>query len=312
MAVETKPRHLSYRRAVWIKPYTHGGSLQALIIDALGKLPHVENTRVRRGEQILELRHRIKEDKTFKGGALTMLHVAAYTPKDAASTVPITQGTVDSDLSSLPAPAGQEFLDGDIMAIVLENDVCLCTSNSNETALYTYIFGLLRTSGYAEGELGFEIRKVANREALKSLVSSGVREIQFDFVAYQASIDAFNKNPAKKLGEYLSGVFGADSTIDELLDREGVQVNLNIKADGRVQNGAAQDALGALAQEIVDEEADGFVIETKGGDRITPSELSIRRRTSVEKDAKTISHTHAWQKLKDFYEYVGDNKLNQF
>lgn len=312
MVVETKPRHLSYRRAVWLKPHTHGGNLQALIMDALEKLPLIENTRVKRGEQILELRHRIKEDKTFKVGALTMLHIAAYTPKDAASTVPMTQGTADSDLSSLPPPAGQEFLDGDIMAVVFENDVCLCTSNSNEIAFYIYIFGLLRSAGYAESELGFEIRKVANRAALKNLVASGVRQIQFDFVAYQESINAFNNKPAKKLGDYLSSMFSSDSNIEELLDREGIQVNLNIKADGRVQNGAAQNALGSLAQEIVEDDADGFVIETKGGDRITPSELSIRRPASIEKDAKTIRYAHAWQKLKDFYEYVVDNKLNEF
>lgn len=313
MASKTKPRPLSYRRAVWFIQPAHKKDLQSLVREALDKLPNIEDTRVPRGEQVLELRHRVKAGATGKIGPVTLLHVAAYTPKDSASLVPIAIGPNDADLSEMAPPANHEFLDGDLMVLIYGNDICICTSNATEAAFYTFVIGILEKIGYLDKDLRFEIQKVANRDALEELVKDGVREVTFDFVAYEASMVAFGNKPRGfSLKEAFNAILGKDSGVDELIEQQGVQGLLTIRADGRVAHGAAQHALAGLARQVVEDDAEGFVIETKGGDRITPSELSIRRTVDIEKNAKTIKHADAWGHLMDFYEFINERKLNEF
>jgi hypothetical protein len=312
VASNSKVRPLSYRRAVWFAASSHGKDLQTLLKEALDAFPNIEDTRIARGDQILEVRHKIKEATAFSSGSVTLIHVAAYTPKDFASLVPMKLGPEDADLTAMPPPEGHEFLDGDVMALLSGNDVCICVSGATEGALYIYLIKLFEKLGFTTQDLRFEIQKVANRSALKELVSEGVREITFDFATYELSIESLMSKKGPSLMGSIGAFFGADSGVDDLLGREGVQGFLTLKADGRVAHGAAQRALAGFASQVVDEEADGFVIETKTGDRITPSELSIRRYVPVEKDAKTIKHADAWSKLISFYEFVVDQNLNEF
>lgn len=307
-----KQRSLTYRRARWLGVSSHKKTLQTLVREALDALPNVEDTKVIRPDgQILELRHRIKASSTGSAGHVTMIHIAAYTPRDTASTVPMSSGTPDADLASLPPPRGQEFLDGDLMALLRNDDVCVCTSNTHEAVLQLYLMSLLQLNGVELADLKFELQKVANRKALKKLVANGVKEVTFDFVAYDASIAASGKSGGQWKG-LVDAVLGKDKSLDEIVSQAGVQSLLTFKADGRIAHGAGQGALVELANHVLDEEADGFVIHTKSGDKITSSEMSIRRRRPLDKDGKTVKHNHAWAALSDFYEYIVQNNINEF
>lgn len=281
-------------------------------MEALTAFPSVEATRVVRADQVLEVRHRLPAASGAKVGAVTLLHVAAYTPNDPASLVPIQAGVADADLSETPPPPGSEFLDGDLMALIFGNDVCICTSGLTEASLNYYLYRLFDKMGLPFVEAMFEIQKVANRKALEDLVSHGVREISFDFVTYESSISASKARGGSVIAEALASLFARDASVEDLLHQSGVQGLLTLKADGRVAHGAAQYALSDLARRVVSEDADGFVIETKAGDKITPSELSIKRSVALEKDAKTIKYTEAWNELISFYDFVNENGLNQF
>ena len=112
----TKQRTISYHRANW--PDLNDGNLQEVIASCLEQFPDVETTRVDLNDGLAEIRHR-----KFSNNML-FLHVAAWTDRQEASTVPHNVTGENSDLQSHPPAKDWDYLDGDGMMLIKDSD-CL-------------------------------------------------------------------------------------------------------------------------------------------------------------------------------------------
>jgi len=304
-SVGFKARTLHYRRALWAHD-KNIGSLEAKVRSALRRCPSTETTRVPLRGGVAEVCHR-------KLGRNARLHVAAYTPDEEASLVPLTSGVEENDLEVLDAPEGTEFMDGDLMFRVNGDSVIMCPSGVHPNLCARYLQGLFATAGLAEDSLAFELVAIADVNKVQLIERHGVKSVELDVAMYQESVSAIqDRRERGRLERHLTGplrdilglIFDADPTLDELVSAENLQAKLVLSFDRRRRGRLAQESVKDLAQRIVDEGMPddlGFTINTPAG-RITSDKLALRKEVELPIFGKTVSHEAAWREVDIYFE----------
>jgi hypothetical protein len=71
-------------------------------------------------------------------------------------------------------------------------------------------------------------------------------------------------------------------------------------------------ALESMAKQIVDEDDDGFMIETLGGEKIRHSQVTVRKSAFLPRYGKSVHRQDAWRALEEyFYELQAGGILEQ-
>jgi len=310
---EFKNKKLYYRRAKWEGQAKK--TLQAYLSEAHDLLDTV-------GKRSFAISHGAEiRGANYKNDNGLYLQIASYIPGEATSIIDKNKAAKQSNISAKPAPTGADYLAGDVFVYINGNHVILCPSGAREKVVETYFWHILRAIDKKDMAKTFELDKVARTSKLRMIKEEGVDEIELNTSLYEASLIHMDKTKPKVSGikksiaNQVSAIFGKDSNLNEIKERENLNVKVSIKFDGReAQKHKKEPKFGEVgkkrlektAEQIIAEfEADndnGFVIVTGANNRITSEEIRISDSFRIKTLGKSISKEATWVKLKQYYD----------
>lgn len=328
---ETKLKRLFYRRAAW----TVDGVENARTTDSL--------------ENVLKICHtkcRTTHSRSFGGSLGSQMHCAKYQPKDgvglffqivsyvpdqAASAIDKSSATSDnSDVSTVNAPDGKNFLDGDIFLFVNGNDVILLQSGARETVALSYVSQMLEKNAYKREALSLQFLGIAEEDKAKMIQAQGVKSIELNANMYEASLRHMQKQQELagkeketkifdipgQLTEAFKRLFAEDDMLKEIDEYENVNIKLSISFDGkeaRLKKNKNTEGFGThgksrlekasamLIQESAEDDVDGFTIITGDNNRIKANEIVVSDNFRVKTLGKSLDYNDAFAKLEEYY-----------
>ena len=187
-----KQRTMSYRRAYWQE--LNNANLQDTLIRCLERYPDVESTRVELSVGHAENRHRnISNNFLF-------LHIAAWTDRQAASTVPHNVSGENSDLQYHSPAENWDYLDGDGMILIRENHCILMSSGLHPKSMEQYLRNLIiraKDDGlqFSEEIDRFKLLPISDPSNVKKLLEQGgVKRIKLRSYNYRETFQEMEKN----------------------------------------------------------------------------------------------------------------------
>jgi hypothetical protein len=292
---------LTYRRAIFIVNGT--GPLEQLLIQAHAVRPNIEHRCIEDPyHMVLECR-----DYKYKPGSGVFLHIAAFTPGEKASVAPRVQGVPRGLLQTTPPPDNTEFVDGDASVFVSGDHVIICSSSLHEKQAERYMVRIIELAGLSPQSYQFSITKIANADKVKMIQKQGVKCIRLDSCLYSATMDYVERTTIqKKLGagiaEQLIALFKKDEDDTVLDGAENLNIRLSLSFDSR-RKGAkfSRDKLEDMAQQLVDENEDGFSIETMSGESIKSDDVVLKKKVMLSKNGKSVHSEDTWAELESYY-----------
>jgi len=302
---ETVHRTLTMRTAVSLTQFGAAqggpGSLSALLDAIHGVCRTVPRRRATVAGQIIEGRN----VRRGRDGS-TLLHIIAYTPDDPLSVVPQVGNVAAADLELLEAPPDTEFLDGQLMLLVKDNDVVMCRSGLGEAAFVSYVVQLAARRRIDAQHASFHLMKRADIDKLELIRRDGVKAISMNAVARQASVDHVERTSVRKriLGDVwdeISAILGIEREVPP--DAENVMVEVLLSFNKRQGTELDQRQLAAIAEMVLEEEEqeEGFMIETLAGRKLRAQDIVLSKPVRLPAVGKSVRHVDAWGALREFY-----------
>lgn len=314
-ANQQKTKMLHYRRAVWGAKTKAKYTLESLLTSSLATLSTV-------GDRTFAFSKGTLSGSSIKVDKGVYLQATTYIEDEPASTIENDKTVASSKVDIQHAPAGKEFIDGEVFAYIKGDNIVLCTTKVREGVFLDYVQKLLSKANYVNESSILELTKVAKADKLKMIESKGVKEIVLDASLYEASL-LHNKRVSPisgvkaKIAKELAALFAKDPSLSKIQSTENLNVQLAIKFDGSEARKHTKNAtFGAAGRERLDETAkeiiagsslfsdDGFAIITNDGQRITHDEIKVSSPYKIKALGKSLSTPDAWQKLKDYYDYL--------
>ena len=302
-----KERSLIYRRAEWFGNIPPQASFEWCLREALHKLPYIVDNRITREDGVTaEVRHYdVQQNGVY-------LHVAAYTPHEDMSVVPMADRVPQADLNATPAPEGTEFMDGDLMLKVTGNNVVLCPSGLREGFVGQYFRLLFQQAQMENWTEDFDLLKIANVDKVEQIEREGVKAIRLDVGLYEEGVEEIRRTMRRSLNDelrdWLLSMFMDDPDLQQLRQEENLNARLLITWDGR--RGGGQIGLRRLAEmstQLVGEEEEGYTVETRSGATIRAQELNLRKKVVLQAFGKTVNHQNAWREIKRYFDELEEN-----
>lgn len=312
MAAKTVHRTLTLRSAVSLADFgaANGGPGY---LEAVLRLIHERFTSIRERRAFFE--NQVIEGRNIEqlDNGMTLLHLVAYTPDDQISVVPSAGDQVNADLALLDPPDNAEFLDGELMLLVSENDVAICRSGLNESAFINYVVHLGSELSLPTATLEFQLLKRADIDELEMIRREGIKSVSMNSIAHAASVEASQRETLKQsvLGntlDELKALIGIEEDIPE--DAENLKIEVLLSFDKRKGTELDQRQLAYIAEKMLEEEEEsGFVIETLSGRKVRANEVVLSKPVRIEAFGKSVRYKEAWGTLRVFYdELSGRNK----
>ncbi|MEQ8966767.1 MAG: hypothetical protein RID91_13140 [Azospirillaceae bacterium] len=309
-------RTLTFRTAVSASDFgadNGGPGSLALLLDQIHEHRTTVRERSTRFEgQVVELRN-----MQIDNDGVHLYHLVAYTPDDRISIVPNTPARQIATLRLLDPPENAEFLDGDMMVLVKDNDVILCRNGLSEKALTSYVYNLGRELNFESQDVSFILYKRADVDQLQMVRRNGINSIRFDGVASQVAAERAERQSARRrfispIYRELQAIFGAETENDGEDDDENLKVEVLLSFSKRSGTILDQRQLRELAEQIInDEEEEGFVIELNGGQKIRPNDILLSKSVRIPPYGKSVSLNQAWAELRQFYEELRQIPQNE-
>src|ERR1700722_1391220 len=306
-----RDKTVSYRRAEWISGVI-GLTLQKCLTDALANLKTIdERTIIKGGTHTRSLKH-----KPGSGGLY--LHITVDTPGEAASVVPkAAPNTSELDMKTEQAPDDGEWLDGDAFLYISGDHVCMCSTAIRDSTIQNYLFELFKKANLRKDSIRFQLMKAADITKLKMLHSQGVKELEIRGTLYKVTAD-YERRKARVAG----GLGAVGKHMANFLKKpndgtpDGLRVMVALKFDRRFgkEISLGEKRIEAMAADIIKNsaEVEDFVIVTKTGQKISPKEIFVRSKVSIDSDGKTVNRDKAWRELLTFFnQLTGSGVLEQ-
>lgn len=292
---------MTYRRAQFT--VDGKGPLEAYLVEAHARRPNIENRTIEDEHQmVLECR-----DFKYKAGVGAFLHIAAYTPGEQASVVPRLRGVASGDIKTVAPPADCEFMDGDTMVLVAGNHGIICSSGLHEKHAERYMCRIIEIAGIELHAEKFSLCKTADVNKVALIRSQGVKSISLNASLYSATLDHIERTTVSKklragIADQVLALLRKDQEQIDLEQAENLNVKLTLSFDRR-KNGAAfgREKLESLAKKMVEEDDDGFMIETLSGESVKSDDIILRKKISLPKFGKTVYCGDAWQEMENYY-----------
>lgn len=303
MAENNRKKTLSYRRTVYFGETDKKPSLEKSLIRAHERKTTIEQRRAEiPNEGIIECRNFKQADRGV------LIHLAAYTPGEKASTVKRLEGVDSGDVDTTNAPRGSEFMDGDMMIYVVGNHVVLCTSGLHEKNASRYMISIIVAAKLKEYKAQFHLLKVGDVNKLKMIEAQGVKSVHLGASLYDATIDYEER---KSISSRLRG--GIMDQVKALIEKdipdveidklENLSASIVLSYDARSKKKVlGKETLESLSQKILAGDGeDGFTIETVGGEKITHDEVTVRKSVNLTKHGKSVFRDEAWRELQQYF-----------
>lgn len=310
MPRETVHRTLTMRSAVsatdfCAKAGSHG-SLESLLRHLHGRFKTIAERRALTDGQVVEGRN-ILRSRTGH----TFLHFVAYTPDDKISVVPEAGDVSDADLALVAPPKNADFLDGELMLLVKDNDVLMCRSDLSESAFLSYVSQLAQRARVSSVDSTFHLMKRADVDKLEMIRNEGVKSVSMNAIANEASItrlkrgrvehESFSKRVVGSVLEEISAILGLEDDIPA--EAENLKVEVLLSFDKRKGTDIDQRQIEFIAEQMLaDEKNDGFAIETLTGRKIRADDIVLSKPVKFAAYGKSVQHKEAWAALRAFYD----------
>ncbi len=333
---EVKTKRLFYRRAnCSTEGFTEKDKEKEVTLEALLKTCHTHckmtSLRTFKGLYGSEIQCPKYEDKNGDG---LLLHIASYVPDQATSAIEKASTTSEnSSVSTVPAPEGKNFLDGDAFVLIKGNDVVLTLSGIRENVVTSYMSQILDKNDFKKAGLALEFRGIAKDDKVKMIQTQGVKAIELNASLYEASLMHLEKQNEKSkretkifdlpgaVADTLKQVFAKDKTLKEITEQENVNIKLSISFDGNearkkvhkktvgfgsVGKSRLEKASELILQEANKDDVDGFTIITGDNNKIKSDEIVVSDTFRIKTLGKSLDHTDAFAKLQEYYTQLKD------
>lgn len=277
---------------------------QSLISDVFTKIPAIAQRSVIRGEKTIQF---IKLKRSEHYGIY--IHLTSYIEGEQASTIKKTNK--DPDLGIVSAPDGEEFMDGDIHALISNNNLLFCASGaSRESSIKDYFDALFEKAQISRPE--YVIKTPVKKQVL-DMLSAGVKEINLDAHATALELNNIKRSnsryltPIKNIIEILTL---KERSLEEIGGLDGLMFGIHINSQGRINpDSDSQAVIQAAGKGIIEEELSGFSIITRDGSKITHDSISYKHTKSLERYGKTVWRDDAWNALTEFMDKLLEQRV---
>lgn len=233
------------------------------------------------------------------------LHVAFYHHRESASTVP--HQLASKELGQNKPGKNWDYLDGEGMIYISGNDYFVLPNQISKGMLLQFVRNLIDHSNEETGDIlpeDFTLKAVANKEVISKIIDVGIKKINLDVIQYSAtSKDTKNQRITllNSIKEQVLSIIGYDKGPEQILNEENMHVQLIISMDGRKKGNLTYESMKHVANDFIEEDDQGISLETKDGVKINKGKLSLRKKVSIKRTAKSISHADAWEQQKAYY-----------
>ncbi|MEC5291994.1 hypothetical protein VSX64_14640 [Aurantimonas sp. C2-6-R+9] len=288
MAKRSIKKTLSLKRATSLREFGEAQTLEEVLRRLGNAIPDRAQRRVAAGDKVLECRQ-FQGDPNFVAA-----HFVAFIPDDQVALVP----HANPDLSLLSPPAGNDFLDGELMFLVAGNDVVVCRCGLHENAISTFVDGLADNAQMEADDVQFILSNRVDVDALDLVRREGVQEVRFRGVASQVAINEIEAHRERSLREQLVGK--VIETVNALLARdpavaaeaEDLKVEVFLKFDRRSGTEIGQSQLVEVAEDVISDDDEGFEITTLSGRKIRANDVLLNKPIRLEPFGKSVSYLH--------------------
>lgn len=287
-------RTLSYLRTIW-RPQDERPeptfTLQDVVTSTLDGRRAAMDTMVPLREGHAAICHR----KLGRDGRL-FIHVAAWTDRQPASTVPHVGDRPAVGLDLNPPGEDWEYLGGDGHLLTWGNHCVMLPSGLHPKSLERYVKTLLTDSN--PGLCDHELVAVANPQMIQRLINEGVKRIGLHIGAYpQTTRDWIGSRTIPEIGrDVYSRLFQHElGTYAAMEAATNLNMKLELAVDNRRRPGIRPEDLAPVAQRIVEEDDGEYMdLVTARGYRIRRRDLLLRKPVDVPAHGSTIRRRPAW------------------
>ena len=274
-------------------------------------LPNVEDTQIVLKGGLAEIRHRRLTDN------LCDLHIAAWTNREAVSTVPHVPNVVNSDLATQEPEENYDFLDGDGMMLISQNHCLLMSSGLHSSSMVRYVQNLFKHCRSTDKQVSenadrFNLFQIEDHAAVKKIIhQGGFKKMNLNVGLHMETARESNgllpRTIIERLGaKILDCLALKDETRRQIEQAENIHAQLVITFDKR-RSGLKHEEFDAIAQNLAEDSLDDIVLETKAGNRIKYSELQLKKSVNFEPFGKTVHHNSAWEEMEIFFNELRDS-----
>lgn len=282
------------------------GSLENLLRHLHGRYKMIAERRALTGGLVIEGRNVVRSRTGH-----TFLHLVSYTPDDEISVVPEAGAVSDADLALIAPPKDADFLDGELMLLVKDNDVMMCRSGLGESGFLSYVSSLARRARIPSVDYTFHLMKRADVDKLEMIRNEGVKSVSMNAIANQAAVGhvkrgrvehgSISKRVIGSAWEEISAILGLEGEIP--VEAENLKVEVLLSFDKRRGTDIDQRQIEFIAEQMLaDEENDGFSIETLTGRKIRAEDIVLSKQEKFTAYGKSVKHRDAWAALRAFYD----------
>lgn len=196
-------------------------------------------------------------------------------------------------------------MDGDMMVLVADNHVLICSSSLHEKTFTDYLNKLLIDAGFlVEDEI--LLTRVADIDKTK-LLAQGIKEVHLNSSLFEASIDhAKRKAVSRKIVggvmDELMAIFEKDKNLSEIMDEENLSAEVVFKFDSRKKGGeVAKARLQKLAEVAAADDDESAVFITMNGNKIRGSDVSLKKAVNIKLQGKSVFYDDAFKELRTYY-----------
>ena len=300
----TKSRTISYLRPRW--PVPSAMSLQDALESALAALPTASQTQLSNGDGAAQVRHRrVQPDHVC-------LHIAAWTDREEASTVPHATNKAQEDLATQPPGRAWDYLNGDGMFLASDDHCLVMPSGLLPKTIEGYVRRLIlrakqKGAAIPPGTEHFDLLPIANEQVVTQIRREGVKKLHLNIGQYRetANTGIEEDQPRRLVNTLRRSVWDALVTRDDhrrlIEEAANVTAKLVISLDRR-RSGLEPEELTPLVEDLVSEadDEDDVQIETGSGQRIRRGRLVLKKAVAVEAFAETVQHACAWDEMIDY------------
>jgi len=286
--------------------------IESALKRAREKQPNVGDTEIESADgEVLRIQRGLPLDNP------NFFHIVKYAPGELAPTIERHVEKPEGDEDAQQAPKGREFKDGECFIMVKKSNVLFLGHGVTSQRAESYLRELFNTCLFKKRFRKFEMEPVANIDKVKLMQDQGVKSIKLSSCLYNLEVpDIENNTIFSRFGGFIKDQMMAaiqkDDSFSELKAAEDLIVNLELKLDGNTRAGPdAKGFIDNLANTAVDDDnlLSGFIIETRTGVPISPTEVRLHQKTTFTIDNKSLSFVYVQSAMKDYMEKLSELNL---
>ena len=304
---------ITYYRVNW-----HQGegvrSLENVLTACLSKLPNADDTCIQLGDGKAKICHRQVSNGKLK------LHIAKWTERENASTVPIRSRGVNSNLGKQPPGNDWDYLDGDGVVLVSEDHYLVTGIALRPSSVINYIRRLFKHAAENNGHatiVGFDLVSVADPDIVARVQKEGVKRLELDIGQYMEKLNSqVEQMESKTILQNLSNnaLMSLMSLITKPGDRELIEKAENLSAKiiisidgrkpGRFKVGDLAKVASAVSQE--DDES-SMTLVTGKNTRIKQGQLVLKKKVNITAENKSVNYNELWGEMEQYLDELSSS-----